>query len=93
MSKPRSDFRYYKSKTGKVLYQGEVVWASVIDCRYGVEIVRQSEYTGKLCVFDLDSTSKLICCEDIHIPYDNHLGFTQDDTDYWEKFVNNLIRQ
>lgn len=59
MISPKSDFKDYKDKT-KVTPRGKnIVWAQVLDCRYGAEVERIEAYNGVFRIFDLDNDNAL----------------------------------
>ena len=84
MNTPESDFSDYKDVSKETPHPPTVAWANVLDCRYGIEVVRTREYEGMFRIYDLDDNNKLLHEQETKISYDAKFGPDVNDVMDWQ---------
>lgn len=69
--------------------ENELVWKTVLDERYEVEVVRTSQITGTLTVKDRDGS--LMLSENTHLSYGAAFGPDIGDVEDWITKAVNLV--
>lgn len=82
---PESDFSQYKEFVQTPYDKSRIVWASVLDKQYGIEVKRKPEIThgGIFCIFDLDNDNKLLFTEDVVVSFGAPFGADIRDVMLW----------
>jgi hypothetical protein len=68
-----------------------IVFASILDNRFGLEIERIEPYKGKLSVYDLNKDNILILERFVGIAYDAEFGSDFSDIIDWQQIVCDFI--
>lgn len=83
---PKSDFSEYKDNTKATKYPtNDVAWAGVLDCIYGIEIVRDRPYYGIFKIFNLDNKELIYVEKDVAISFDAKFGPDVLDIHEWQE--------
>ena len=83
--KPLADFSDYGDAAKRTPYDWSLVsWAGVLDCRFGIEIVRVAPHNGTLRIFDLENDDKLLVETETKISYDAKFGPDHYEVMCWQ---------
>jgi hypothetical protein len=95
---PLADYSEYKDPNASVVVDRSLlVWASVCDCRFGIEIQRTEDpYAGVLCIFDLDNGEALLHSENVTVAFGAPFGPDAADVASWQdkgvEFIDNFLK-
>lgn len=69
----------------------DLVWGTVLDGRYQIEVQRIEHYRGELCVFDHQDGNRLLKSWTVGLSYGALFGPDVDDVNDWQERVLEFV--